>query len=81
MARGRNMGTRTATSGRCGHSANVPATSARLLKPIAFLLHNTRPRLGALLEEPGADDGPGPLRDSAFQDAIFAACDRMVGIC
>ena len=23
---------------------------------------------------------PGPLRDSALQDAIFAACDRMVGV-
>ena len=56
-----------------------PADVSSSADTIAFC-YGTRPGLGALLEEPGADSGPGPLRDPALQDAIFAACDRMVGV-
>jgi hypothetical protein len=36
MARGRNMGTRTATSGRCGHSAGAPGDVSSSADTIAF---------------------------------------------
>jgi hypothetical protein len=36
MARGRNMGTRTATSGRCGYSAGAPGDVSSSADTIAF---------------------------------------------
>ena len=70
-------------STRGGSRPRWPAPAARrrqLVRGHRLLLHGSRPGLGALLEEPGADADPGPLRDPALHDAIFAACDRMVGI-
>jgi hypothetical protein len=78
MARGRNMGTRTATSGRCGHSAGAPGDVSSSADTIAFCY--TAPDLASARYWKNPAPSPGPLRDPALQDAIFAACDRMVGV-
>jgi hypothetical protein len=45
-----------------------------------LLQYINRPGLGALLEEPAADPGLRTAAGPRLQDAILAACDRMVGV-